>query len=381
MNPYSNTPPILRVAALLTAALLAAPAPAAVTFYIQREGSPEDSGHELFIQSLPQYREEDFENPDLGVVNGPVPQLVYDDLELQLAGEWGGVFVPCLAYSSEFVMQGKVFNRALLPGFSLSVTPGEDQAIGAFGLWLFDDGRAYDAAYRLTVVETDGTISEVVLENTISRDAKGHELEGFSGVVSDVGIVSITIQAIDPLTGEPIPDVFETDHWIVTPFVAPPQPPPLVPTLDPDGPTQVCGDLNEDQIVDHADYLLILDALEYHSPNPHYLAAADADQDGVVSLDDFLAWRDCYRTFNGGVIPGIEGERPFKRMFPRRAELWPKHERLHKWLDGTLPPPRSIEPGKWKCEGPGLSPARGWKIGGTSRSAAGTGCKSVGKKR
>jgi hypothetical protein len=333
MTPKPSSPAVLAVLALATLTSVVAPTPAAVTFYTQREGSPEDNGHAAFLLALPQHHEEDFEAPEIAMPDGSVPQLIYDDLDLQLTGDWSGAFVPCLAYSPEFVMEGKMFDLALLPGFSLTVTPAEDQAIGGFGLWLFDDGRAYDAAYRMTVVETDGTVSESVLENAIPRDAKGHELEGFIAVVSDLGIASITVAAIDPQTGEPIPDVFEADHIIVARYIPPPPPPPpdLPSTADT---AAICGDLDADQDVDLDDYLLFLRALGHKPHSSQYYAPADVDRDGIVSFADFLNWLGCYHDYTGLPLPEVSGERAFKRLFPRHAELWSKHRELQQRLKG-----------------------------------------------
>lgn len=330
MAARTYLPLVMLLGAALTFVAGPAPCLAGVTFFVQREGCPEDNGHALFVQSLPGYEGVDFEDPDLGPLGASVSQLVLTHSTLLLAGVWGDAYVPCILYSPEFIMAGKMYNRTLLPGFALSITPEGDQPIGAFGLWLFDDGRAYDAAYLFTVVEADGAVSGAVLENTIPRDAKGHELEGFIAAVSDIGIVSVSIAAIDPQTGVSIPDVFETDHWIVAPFIAPPPPA---------DPCPVCGDLDGDQDADLDDYLILLNAIGHDSSGPDYVLCADLDQDGIVSLVDFQAWLECYRDLNEGDVSAISGEQVHRRLLRRQPDLGPQHARLQRLLRQLAPPP------------------------------------------
>jgi hypothetical protein len=60
----------------------------------------------------------------------------------------------------------------------------------------------------------------------------------------------------------------------------------------------ICGDLDENGVVDMNDYDLFLDAFGRCAGQPGYAAAADLDSDGCVSLTDFQVWRNCY-SFQG----------------------------------------------------------------------------------
>lgn len=289
-----------------------------VTFYIERHGSPEDDGLAQFLDAAGAYAEQDFEDAALGPVGSEVPELSFDDLglRLELIGEWGGVpYVPTLATSSEFCYPERLYSRTIWPGKSLNVTSVGEQALGGFGLWLFDDGRALDAAYLMRAVEPDGTTWEAVLENEIARDSKGHELEGFIAVISDAGLASVTIVPINPDTGEVIADLFETDHWMVAAYVPPPDPCP------------VCGDLDGDLDVDADDYALFLTAFGRVAGDEAYVPCADLDGDGLISLVDYQLWLGCFEEANAvsvGDDLGAWGE----AIAPGERELRKLHRRL-----------------------------------------------------
>jgi hypothetical protein len=82
-------------------------------------------------------------------------------------------------------------------------------------LWVFDDGRAIDAAYRMDVLDRAGRTWSARLENVIPFNSHGHEIEGFIGVFSPVPIAAITLTPIDPATGQPVADDFAVDHLII----------------------------------------------------------------------------------------------------------------------------------------------------------------------
>lgn len=58
--------------------------------------------------------------------------------------------------------------------------------------------------------------------------------------------------------------------------------------------TQICGDLNGDGKVNSVDYGIFRSALGKQTGQPGYSAAADMDNNGVVSLKDYSTWYACY---------------------------------------------------------------------------------------
>ena len=218
------------------------PAIAEVTFYLQREGSPEDTGLADFIADLGTFEEQDFEDPALGELGDEVPQLFFEDgmLEVETMGLWAERKPAKLGASTEFDAEGRFYGRALVAGINLTATAQDGRAITGLGMWIFDDTSAYDAVYLIQVTETDGVASETILENEIGMNPHGHEIEGFFGAISDIGIVSVSITPVDPETHESLPDLFQTDHWMIAgmPVVEPepePEPPTDIdPNVDPD---------------------------------------------------------------------------------------------------------------------------------------------------
>ncbi len=303
------------------------------TFYVQREGSPDDQGFTLFTNDAGNPSEQDFEDPELGPLYGEVPGLSFGELEMALVADWYGPNPPLLIQSSEFDQEGKVFRRALFPGYGLTVTPIDDAVIQVFGCWVFDDGGSLDSAYRLDVVETDGATSHCILENEIELDHRGHELEGFLGVISDVGILSLTITPIDPETQAQISDVFEVDHWMVTLF----QPP--------EDECAVCGDLDDDGDVDIDDYWIILTSFRRPSDDALLNPCADFDGDGIVSLDDYAQFRECYLEVNEA-LPSFQD---LCRRYGREVHQG-SLRRLHKRLLSTFDdwPPRKKHRPHWR---------------------------------
>lgn len=207
------------VGALSLAFLLLGPAPHAagdVTFYLHRHGSPQDSAYDAFGAAAGDVRTEDFEDADRFVQGQPVDALAWEDGAVNLAGDWNGPYVPVVFFSTAFNVPDRVFSNALLVGFGLTVTPAEGTAVRAAGLWIFDDQRSLDSAYLVEVVETNGAAWTAVLENEIPPDGQGHEIEGFAGAVSDVGIASFRVRSVDPATQAPQGDLFEVDHLVVS---------------------------------------------------------------------------------------------------------------------------------------------------------------------
>lgn len=205
---------LISLAAIILPLLAAPAAPAGVTFFTQREGSPDDDGFARFIESAGAVAEQDFESPDIGPYYASSSAIPVGDFELTLSSFLldGTPFAAGLFDSVEFDVEGEIYSIAFFSATTLRITPEPDQRILACGAWIFDDLRTFDAAYLIQVTELDGSIWQAVLENEIEFNEYGHEIEGFFGAVSDVGIVELTITAIDPESGDPIADYFEIDH-------------------------------------------------------------------------------------------------------------------------------------------------------------------------
>jgi hypothetical protein len=222
-----NAKTLLRSVAVVSVLVLpvTVPVSAEVVFFVEGHGSPEASGHADFCQAVGDAAEQDFEDPALGQDFTVLPSLPIGDMELQLDCVLfdGTPFPPFLFTSPEFDVEGRVYHRALVVGTSMTIEPPAGQSLVAFGTWIFDDGGVLDSAYIAEVTETDGSVWEVILENDIPHNPYGHEIEGFVGVVSDVGISQITITSIDPETGETHPDGFEIDHVKAVAAALPPE--------------------------------------------------------------------------------------------------------------------------------------------------------------
>lgn len=219
----NHVPTICTMAAMTVSWFAAGPPDAAaeVTFHLHRHGTETDTGHPDFLAALIDGYVEDFEHPDMIPNETEVPMLTFGGNELHFAGEWDGPFMPYIGYSTAFNVQGRVYRNVLVSGYQLTITPGTNTHLRALGMWIFDDRRALDSAYLIEVVETDGTVWTAVLENQIPRNSNGHEIEGFAGAVSDVGIASMRIVAVNPSTLAPHSDFFEVDHLLAD-FTRPP---------------------------------------------------------------------------------------------------------------------------------------------------------------
>ncbi len=75
----------------------------------------------------------------------------------------------------------------------------------------------------------------------------------------------------------------------------------------------LCGDLDDDLMVDGDDLAVLLAAFGRSLGNPRYNAIADLDDDGTVTLLDYQIWLTCYRVniaapFAAAPQPGIPGD-------------------------------------------------------------------------
>lgn len=234
---------------------------AEVTFFIQREGSPEDDGVALFVAAGGDVSVQDFEDPALGGDGAQLPGISVGDLALSWDCNCNGPFVPLLGVSSAFSAPNKIYRVALVSCGTLTISPSQETPVAALGLWIFDDGRAADSAYLVQVLELDGSYWQATLVNVIPLNSRGHEIEGFIGAVSSVGIASFTIVPVNPEAGLFQMDTFEIDHLMAA--ALPPPPPPDPPPPGEPGDEGEAGDGDDD-------------------PD----ASADEDNDGGPSSDD-----------------------------------------------------------------------------------------------
>lgn len=201
--------------------LFAATAHARVWFYVEPEGSANNAAAG-FREAAGPLAEFDFEDPAFGPSGSEVPVLPLAGADLLLDAYDAGPYVPTVWNSREFDDPGRFENRALYVGSTVTIRFTGLHKLRSFGAWIFDDRRAYDAAYLVTVTERNGQTFAVRLENDRPLNAWGHEIEGFVGVISTAGLAEITITAIDPESGAAIPDEIELDHvmagvWPVLP--------------------------------------------------------------------------------------------------------------------------------------------------------------------
>ena len=190
---------------------------AEVTVFVERFGS-DDVGATLFLERVGVVVVEDFDDRDRFDLGTRVPVLELGAVKLSLESDWNGPYVPEIYRSTEYEFEDRFFDQGLIGGVTLRLIADRGQVPRALGMWVFDDNHALDSAYLIEVLECDGTAWAWVLENEIGMNEYGHELEGFVGVVSDVGIARMTITAIDPVTGEPNGDLFEIDNVVVGEF-------------------------------------------------------------------------------------------------------------------------------------------------------------------
>lgn len=194
-----------------------------VNFFLHRHGSSQDTGFDDFRANIGPYSEETFESPEFVSDETLVPHLTVGNFDLSFNAEWFGEFTPLIGWSPEFNIQGRIDGNTLLAGRLLTISVQNEEGAAAMGAWIFDDRRLYDSAYLIEVVEVDGSVSSTVLENEIPLNAEGHEVEGFAGAISDIGISEFRITAVDPVTHAPQEDFFEIDNLTVA------EPPPLPP--------------------------------------------------------------------------------------------------------------------------------------------------------
>lgn len=206
---------LVALAVMLPLAWRTSTSQADVTFFIQREGSPDDNGLALFVQAVGAFQEQDFEGPEFAPDGVEVRKLRFGRTKIKLTRPQERPLLPFTFSSGEFDAPGRFFGRALVCGIALRITAHGRKFPRGLGMWIFDDLRALDSAYLIEVTEKNGARWQAVLENQIEQSARGHEIEGFIGAVSDQGIRAMTITPIDPLTGMAQPDVFEIDHLLV----------------------------------------------------------------------------------------------------------------------------------------------------------------------
>ncbi len=79
----------------------------------------------------------------------------------------------------------------------------------------------------------------------------------------------------------------------------------------------ICGDFNDDNVVDIYDYWVLLDSFGSCAGNPKYVPDADFDGDGCITLVDYQAWLACYRDYIGNPKAGPPRGAPSQQIDPR----------------------------------------------------------------
>jgi hypothetical protein len=181
----------------------------------------ETNGNAEFIASvtgnerLGSYETLTFDDFDAWPVNGQVPEVTADDVHLSIQAETslGGAYV--FRSPNYFYWENQIYGGTVVvaTGATLAPLPGGAEA-GAIGFWIFDDGKARDSIFLITVTDTCGNVVEAIVENDEPRIG-GYEVEGFFGVTSEYGIVELVISVLDAETGEPWSEPLELDHLTV----------------------------------------------------------------------------------------------------------------------------------------------------------------------
>lgn len=225
---FSQTVVLVAAIAAGWPSVFLADACAETTFFVQRHGSLGDTGHNDFLTEVGPYAIESFDSPEYVPDQTETASLTVGGFEFSMEADWDGPFTPIVGWSPAFNVPGEIEENALVAGYVLNISTAQPGGISGFGAWIFDDRRALDSAYLIEVVESDGAVSRVILENEIPLNSNGHEIEGFAGAVSDIGIVEFRIIAVDPITHQPHADFFEVDNLVVATT------PPAVPEVEED---------------------------------------------------------------------------------------------------------------------------------------------------
>lgn len=205
------------------------PAGAEVTFFLQPEQSGLD-GEARYLEAialgkhLGSYALVDFDDLDAYPRDSEVHALWADDVFCRLQADIAGSILAPTGHtgpyifnpSGYYVWPGRAFFSTLVMGDRMTLLFDEDHPrAGAVGFWIFDDQRSLDSIYRVDVLETCGGQATTFLANDIPRDADGYEIEGFVGIVSDVGIRRVVVTPVDPVSRVPHSDIFEIDYLTI----------------------------------------------------------------------------------------------------------------------------------------------------------------------
>lgn len=153
--------------------------------------------------------------------NEVVASLVADSVEMAMLGDTNRG-APFIFHPADFYhWEGQVFGGTLVMGPVARLVPlPSSEPLGAVGFWIFDDGNLRDSVYQVDVLDACGHSATAIVENDVGRVA-GYEVEGFVGVVSDCGIVQVTVTALNMDTREAWDDPFEIDTLTVVRLVDP----------------------------------------------------------------------------------------------------------------------------------------------------------------
>lgn len=185
---------------------------------------------------------ETFDDLDVWPQNQVVSSVTAGSCEVAMFGNTnkGAPFV--FHPNGYYRWEGQMFEGTLVMGSVARFVPLQGGGmLGAVGFWIFDDGNLKDSIYQVDVVDVTGNTTTAFVANGVPR-VSGYEVEGFFGVVSQYGIVSVTVTALSAATGEAWADTFEIDYLTVAQLDDPVTRPPDAdddPPAD-DNPTCTC---------------------------------------------------------------------------------------------------------------------------------------------
>lgn len=202
-----RTPRLLALAALLASSSLAP----AQTFHVSPTLSP--SGDVSWQADVGRFTELDLEAVPPGSVDTLAAGGVTVDVDLDGVGG-NSETVELWTLAGPGLVCGEVEGQTLLsradPGdvWHSQITFTFSVPVRGFGSWIFDDAACCAQSFRLVVTDAN---SVVHFSPTLERgNGTATEIEGFLGVVSEVGIAMVAVESLDEGTGTPFAQAFST---------------------------------------------------------------------------------------------------------------------------------------------------------------------------
>ncbi|MFQ5502898.1 MAG: hypothetical protein ACE5EQ_11465 [Phycisphaerae bacterium] len=201
-------------------------ASADISFFLQPEGTGQD-GEAHYLNTiatnhhLGSYELIDFDDLSAFPVESEVHALEVDSVEFHLGASLATSILAGNGHTGPYIFnphgfyiwEGKAFMSTLVMGDQATLEfDSDDDRAGAVGFWIFDDQRSLDSVYRIDVMERCGQQATTILANDMPPNIEDvYEIEGFVGIISDVGIRRIVVTPLDPWSLLPQSDIFEID--------------------------------------------------------------------------------------------------------------------------------------------------------------------------